>query len=58
MATTPELERMASGVTLFRTCLILTEYPGVEAATKWLLHRHNADRHHRRGAQRLRRRGG
>jgi heterodisulfide reductase subunit B len=39
MATTPELERIASGVTLFRTCLMSTEYPGVEAATKWLFER-------------------
>ena len=39
MTTTPELERIASGVTLFRTCLMSTEYPGVEAATKWLFER-------------------
>ena len=39
MATTPELKRISNGVTLFRTCLVSTEYPGVEAATKWLFER-------------------
>lgn len=39
MATTPQLQPMTSGVSLFRTCLMSTEYPGVEAATKWLFER-------------------
>ena len=39
MATTPETERVTGGVLLFRSCLISTEYPGAEAATKWLFER-------------------
>lgn len=39
MATTPEIPRVTEGVQLFRTCLMSTEYPGVEAATKWLFER-------------------
>jgi len=37
--TTPELPRVSGGVLLFRSCLISTEYPGAEAATKWLFER-------------------
>jgi len=33
---TPDVPRTDGGVTLFRSCLISAEYPGVEAATKWL----------------------
>src|SRR5664279_1494227 len=36
---TPEIEPVTSGVLLFRSCLISTEYPGSEAATKWLFER-------------------
>ena len=36
---TPEIEPVTSGVLLFRSCLISTEYPGAEAATKWLFER-------------------
>jgi len=38
-ATTPGLQRIDGGVQLFRTCLVSTEYPGVESATKWLFER-------------------
>ncbi len=37
--TTPDIEPITGGVQLFRSCLISTEYPGVEAATKWLFER-------------------
>ena len=36
---TPDIEPVTSGVLLFRSCLISTEYPGAEAATKWLFER-------------------
>ena len=36
MATTPEIPAVKRGVLLFRSCLVSTEYPGAEAATKWL----------------------
>ena len=36
---TPEIEPVTNGVLLFRSCLISTEYPGAEAATKWLFER-------------------
>lgn len=36
---TPEIEPITRGVLLFRSCLISTEYPGAEAATKWLFER-------------------
>jgi heterodisulfide reductase subunit B1 len=36
---TPEIEPVTGGVLLFRSCLISTEYPGAEAATKWLFER-------------------
>jgi len=39
MATTPAVPRITKGVTLFRSCLMSTEYPGCEAATKWLFER-------------------
>jgi len=37
--TTPEVPAVTGGVLLFRSCLISTEYPGAEAATKWLFER-------------------
>jgi len=37
--TTPDLPRVDGGVLLFRSCLVSTEYPGAEAATKWLFER-------------------
>ena len=39
MSTTPDIPRIGRGVTLFRSCLISTEYPGAESATKWLFER-------------------
>ena len=36
---TPEIEPVTGGVLLFRSCLVSTEYPGAEAATKWLFER-------------------
>jgi heterodisulfide reductase subunit B len=36
---TPEIARVGNGVLLFRSCLVSTEYPGAEAATKWLFER-------------------
>ena len=36
---TPDVPRTDGGVTLFRSCLISAEYPGVEASTKWLFER-------------------
>jgi heterodisulfide reductase subunit B1 len=39
MPTTPDVPRIARGVTLFRSCLMSTEYPGAESATKWLFER-------------------
>jgi heterodisulfide reductase subunit B1 len=38
-ATTPDIPPVTGGVQIFRSCLISTEYPGVEAATKWLFER-------------------
>ena len=37
--TTPDIPPVTGGVQLFRSCLISTEYPGVEASTKWLFDR-------------------
>ena len=37
--TTPDIPRVSGGVLLFRSCLISAEYPGVEAATKYLFER-------------------
>ena len=37
--TTPEIPAVTGGVLLFRSCLVSTEYPGCEAATKWLFER-------------------
>src|ERR1019366_3633054 len=34
--TTPEVDRIGGGVQLFRSCMVSSEYPGAEAATKWL----------------------
>lgn len=39
MPTTPCLPRITHGVQLFRSCLMSTEYPGVETATAWLFER-------------------
>jgi heterodisulfide reductase subunit B1 len=39
MSSTPDIPRIERGVTLFRSCLMSTEYPGTEAATKWLFER-------------------
>jgi len=36
---TPDIEPVTSGVLLFRSCLVSAEYPGAEAATKWLFER-------------------
>ena len=36
---TPDVPRTVGGVMLFRSCLVSAEYPGVEAATKWLFER-------------------
>ncbi len=36
MTTTPDIPPIQNGVLLFRSCLVSTEYPGAEAATKWL----------------------
>ena len=36
---TPDVPRIDGGVLLFRSCLVSAEYPGVEAATKWLFER-------------------
>ncbi len=36
---TPEIEPVTGGVLLFRSCLVSSEYPGAEAATKWLFER-------------------
>jgi heterodisulfide reductase subunit B len=38
-AKTPDVPRTDAGVLLFRSCLVSAEYPGVEAATKWLFER-------------------
>ena len=34
--TTPELAPIRGGVQLFRSCMVSSEYPGVEASTRWL----------------------
>lgn len=39
VTTTPTIPPITKGVQVFRSCLISTEYPGVEAATKWLFER-------------------
>jgi heterodisulfide reductase subunit B len=39
VTTTPTIPPITKGVQIFRSCLISTEYPGVEAATKWLFER-------------------
>lgn len=38
-APTPDVPRIDAGVTVFRSCLVGAEFPGVEASTKWLLER-------------------
>ncbi|HBV94872.1 MAG TPA: heterodisulfide reductase subunit B, partial [Chloroflexi bacterium] len=37
--TTPEVAPIGGGVQLFRSCMVSSEYPGAEAATKWLFER-------------------
>ncbi|HYA01334.1 MAG TPA: CoB--CoM heterodisulfide reductase iron-sulfur subunit B family protein [Candidatus Binatia bacterium] len=37
--TTPEVPPILGGVQLFRSCMVSSEYPGVEAATRWLFER-------------------
>ena len=39
VAKTHEIDPVKNGVLLFHSCLISTEYPGAEAATKWLFER-------------------
>lgn len=39
MSETPDIPGVTKGVLLFRSCLVSTEYPGAEAATKWLFDR-------------------
>src|ERR1039457_5742953 len=34
--TTPEVDPIGGGVQLFRSCMVSSEYPGAEAATRWL----------------------
>ena len=41
--TTPDIPPVMGGVQIFRSCLISTEYPGVEAATKWLFERFDVE---------------
>ena len=36
---TPDIAPVTGGVLLFRSCLVSAEYPGAEAATKWLFER-------------------
>lgn len=36
---TADVPRIEGGVTLFRSCLVSAEYPGVEASTRWLFER-------------------
>ena len=36
---TPDAPRIEGGVTIFRSCLVSAEYPGVESSTKWLFER-------------------
>ena len=40
---TPDVPRTEQGVTLFRSCLVSAEYPGVESSTKWLFDRFGVD---------------
>jgi len=35
---TPDVPRTEKGVTLFRSCLVSAEYPGVESSTKDSIH--------------------
>jgi heterodisulfide reductase subunit B len=41
--TTPDIPPVTGGVQLFRSCLVSTEYPGVEAASKWLFERFDVE---------------
>ena len=41
--TTPDIPPVTGGVQIFRSCLISTEYPGAEAATKWLFDRFDVE---------------
>jgi heterodisulfide reductase subunit B len=36
---TPDVPRIEEGVTIFRSCLVGAEFPGVESSTKWLFER-------------------
>ena len=36
---TPDVPRIDGGVTIFRSCLVGAEFPGVESSTKWLFER-------------------
>ena len=36
---TPDVARIDGGVTIFRSCLVGAEFPGVESSTKWLFER-------------------
>ncbi|HEY4976530.1 MAG TPA: heterodisulfide reductase-related iron-sulfur binding cluster, partial [Gaiellaceae bacterium] len=40
---TPDIPPVTGGVQIFRSCLISTEYPGVESATKWLFDRFDVE---------------
>ena len=42
-AITPDIPPVTGGVQIFRSCLISTEYPGVEASTKWLFERFDVE---------------
>jgi len=42
-ASTPDIPPISGGVQIFRSCLISTEYPGVEASTKWLFERFDVE---------------
>ena len=39
VARTPDIPPVTGGVLLFRSCLVSTEYPGAESASKWLFER-------------------
>jgi len=41
--TTPDIPPVTGGVQLFRSCLVTTEYPGVESASKWLFDRFDVE---------------
>lgn len=43
LPTTPEIAPVSAGVQLFRSCMVSSEYPGAEAATRWLFERLGID---------------